>query len=49
MVVLPGTLQRAVGEVGDRFSDMRRPGSIKDLISVRGAVGVDVDDVRAGS
>jgi hypothetical protein len=42
-------LPRSTREAEDRFSDMRGPGSIKDLISVRGAVGVDVDDVRVGS
>ena len=48
-VVSSGMLPRSTREVEDRFSEMRGPGSIKDLISVRGAVGVDVDDVRAGS
>ena len=38
---------RSVGEVEDRFSDMRRPGSLKERISVADAV--DVDDLRAGS
>jgi hypothetical protein len=48
-VVSSGPLSRSAGKVEDRFSDTRGPGSVKDLISVRGAVGVDVDDVRAGS
>ena len=42
-------LPRSVGEVEDRFSEMRRPGSFKELISVAEAVGIDVDDLRAGS
>jgi hypothetical protein len=48
-VVSSGTLSRSAGKVEDRFSDTRGPGSIKDLISIRGAVGVAVDDVRVGS
>ena len=47
--VSSGMLPRSAGEVEDRFSDMRRPGSFKELIAVAEAVAVDVGDLRAGS
>ena len=49
-VVSSGTPPRSEAEkVEDRFSDTRRPASLKAVISVAESVGVDVNDVRAGS
>ena len=49
-VVSSGTPPRSEAEkVEDRFSDTRQPGSLKAVISVAESVGVEVNDVRAGS